>query len=119
MLRDEHMQQNRAHRDNPEPGDYWNEMFSPVALVLKVDGQLVTMLKHTKPTDPGHWTWDTDKVTVMTKRQFGKWISYDTIPDKTWCYVFPKHKHFEHFLNEAREAMDAAHPHCQMCGHEL
>jgi hypothetical protein len=77
------------HADNPCIGDYWHEMFNPVARVLMVDDQHVLIQdlagcagKTIEITDP--------KPKVMTRRRFAKWLRYDSIPDKTWADVSPR-----------------------------
>lgn len=80
---------NLQHADNPEVGDYWSEMFLPVARVLQVEQTWVLVQKLTgqegKAADAANPTPE-----VMTREAFAKWIRYETIPDKTWADVRPR-----------------------------
>ena len=78
------------HAENPEPGDYWHEMFNPVAVVLEVKGDELTICKTTRRHGEG-WTWDLEFCYTTTKQKFKDWISYDNI-EGYWCDV-SDHKH--------------------------
>lgn len=94
---------NRVHCEKPEPGDYWHEMFSPVALVLAVSAYHVAFLKHTN-NDKDGWTWDTSKVDAMTPAEFAKFLKYGgsgPLSQKTCGDVVPNWKHWKEFANEA------------------
>lgn len=72
----------RSHETNmkclasPVPGDYWHEMFLPVAKVLEVDSQYVLLDKFR------------GRPVRMTRASFSKWLRYSTIPEKTWADVY-------------------------------
>ena len=61
----------------PRAGDYWSEMLCPICIVLEVNGESVTLCK-TKIFHAEGWEWDLDAITVTTRQQFKKWLSYDT-----------------------------------------
>lgn len=84
---------NVLHRDHPEEGDYWNEMFMPVCTILKVMEDGVLLCRKTKTLDKKYRTWDLEKSEYMSKAAFAKWVTYQTIPNKTWCDVTPKRKY--------------------------
>ena len=64
-------------------------MFNPVAVILGVSGDYLTICKTTYQHGDG-WTWDLDKLESMSKQEFKDWISYNTIDH--WCDV-SEHKH--------------------------
>jgi hypothetical protein len=62
----------RDHRKtHPEKGDYWwCEHFNPVLVVLdKIPGHIIVCRK-TKDADDNHWTWDLDKIELLTQQAF-------------------------------------------------
>jgi hypothetical protein len=70
-------------------GDYWHEMFTAIARILKVDADYVT-LQHL-PLYIGKEITDTNpKPDLMSRSEFAKWIRYVSIPDKTWADVVPE-----------------------------
>lgn len=92
---------NLRHADSPQPGDYWHEMFSPTCLVIAVSNFSVSLLKSVVEVDKDHWTFDVSKVTTMGRREFRKWLCYETIPNKTVGDVIPKRKRWEDFRDAA------------------
>ena len=82
---------NLAHADHPLPGDYWHEMFCPIARVIMVDDERVLVQKVAGYA--GHEVSDTDpKPTIMSRRRFAKWLRYSTLADKTWADVSPRRR---------------------------
>jgi hypothetical protein len=80
---------NIKHADNPCVGDYWHEMFTAIARILKVDDDNVT-LQHL-PLYVGKEITDTDPIPkLMSRAEFAKWIRYSSMPDKTWADVVPE-----------------------------
>lgn len=80
--------QNIQYADNPTVGDYWDEMHSPIARVLMVNDKLVLVQKLAGLG--GHTIDDANPTPVMmTRKEFGRWLRYDSIPDKTWACVTP------------------------------
>lgn len=80
---------NKAHSDNPKVGDYWDEMFAPIARVLMVSDELVCIQKLSGCTE---MTTTEPKPHVMSRRAFKKWLRYDSasMADKTWADVSPE-----------------------------
>lgn len=85
---------NQAALDNPNPGDYWNEMFCPYFVVVDVKGDDITVLsclggptsfnrKHELnariSVDTGHWGFDYSKSMVVNRAWIEKTVRYDTI----------------------------------------
>lgn len=65
--------------DNPLPGDYWNEMFCPYFVVLKVNADGTFIICEDRETKPGdNWTWDLKKAKQVTKKYFDR-VRYDSI----------------------------------------
>jgi len=80
---------NKMHVLHPKPGDYWHEMYCPVARVLDAtDGWVIVQKvggmggKEISDTDP--------KPCAMKLSAFKRWLSYNTIKDQTWAHVIPK-----------------------------
>ncbi len=73
---------NARHLENPEPGDYWNEMMAPTLLVLsrRPDG-LVTVITETVEKGNG-WMWDFDKACAITIDQ----LRHET----RYAYCYPR-----------------------------
>lgn len=84
---------NDKHLDDPQPGDYWHEMFCGICVILKRIRNQVVLCRTKKSIDKDHWTWDLDRLEIMTLDDFKAWLSYNSIPG-CWCDVCPKyHKH--------------------------
>lgn len=76
--------------DNPEPGDYWHEMFCPYFMVVKVDGDDITILSCMDRNDPLHyakvdnkdgtWSFDYAKHMVVDKDWIQDKVTYKSIP---------------------------------------
>lgn len=86
------------HLKHPEPGDYWNEHFCPVCLVVDVGKYSITFLKHKIELRDG-WMFDTTKLTTLSRKEWEKWLSYGSIPG-TWADCFGKLKGWEEVLKE-------------------
>lgn len=81
---------NEKHVADPQPGDYWHEMFCPyVAILARVGNHLIVYRKR-KDVPPNHWTWDTDEPSMMTLAELRKLVTYDTI-DGFVADVVPGH----------------------------
>ena len=85
---------NQAALDNPQPGDYWHEMFCPYFLVVRVQGSKITVLSALGgpkssnrqdeicarvEVDSGHWTWDLDRYMVVDRAWMEKLVKYGSI----------------------------------------
>lgn len=57
--------------DDPQPGDWWNEMLVNYHLVVAVQGQYVFALKETEPADERTYRY-TGKVEIWDREQFKK-----------------------------------------------
>lgn len=91
MTYEERKRRDREHLFDPKVGDYWNEMFTPICVVLGRVGDSVLVCKTPKDVDGEHWTWDLARVETMTLAAFGAWLSYkgEAMRGKTWCSVEP------------------------------
>jgi hypothetical protein len=69
---------NIEHIRFPCAGDYWHEMFKPVARVAAVEPRHVVVEKFNPPG-----------IVRMSRQAFRKWLSYDSI-EGTWADVVPK-----------------------------
>lgn len=92
--------QSIKHAKNPQPGDYWHEMFTPILLVLKVTRKQVIFLEKVKAVGKDRWTWDVEKVSVLPRKEFKKKLYYSTMP-KTWCDVVPNWRDADAFIEAA------------------
>lgn len=77
---------------NPQPGDYWEEMFFPVVVITEAE-EMVTICEKTKSTDDHTWTWDLSQLIILTKAEFVSKLTYgsSTLKDKTWADAHPRH----------------------------
>jgi hypothetical protein len=93
--------QNKQHVADPQPGDYWHEMFTPVCLVLDASKFHVALLCDAKHVSGG-WNWDTSKVTVLSRAAFVAKLMYEQQVDQgTWCDVVPEWAHWRVIADEA------------------
>lgn len=82
---------NEAHANNPHVGDYWSDMGAPLAVVLEVNGDQITLCRKTVAASRASWSWDFENgVLTMTRAEFYDWLEYDTIPGKFWGWVYPE-----------------------------
>ena len=79
--------------DNPQPGDYWNEMFCPYFIVVDVKGRDITVLscmggpdsynrKHEINAKIDHgdsWSFDYSRSMVVDREWIEKAVKYDNI----------------------------------------
>ena len=70
---------NEIAAKDPQPGDYWSEMFCPVCLVVGRKENKVFIYENYKPIDKGYWSWDTEKVSEYDIKDFQSKISHETI----------------------------------------
>lgn len=81
---------NVKHSADPQPGDYWHEMFCPIAVVVARIGKLnVLVCKKTKAADHNSWTWDLDSLDVMKIQDFETWLRYSN-HDGFWADCAPE-----------------------------
>lgn len=81
---------NQEALDNPQPGDYWNEMLCPYFLVVQVKGNDITVLsclgghKNYRPDEKnaridngdGTWSFDPDKYMVVDREWIRNTVKY-------------------------------------------
>lgn len=80
--------------DNPQPGDYWHERFSPYFMVVQVNGDDITVLscmggpksysrKHELnakiENDDGTWSFDYSKSMIVNREWMAKAVKYGII----------------------------------------
>ena len=87
--------QNDDRANNPHIGDYWQEMFMPVLVVLgRPSKDSVMICKETKvhPTDKKCKTWNLEKSEVMSIADFSRYLHYDSdsMKHKCWCDCEPE-----------------------------
>jgi hypothetical protein len=85
---------NEKHVSNPEPGDYWHEMFCPYLVVLARVGDRVIIYRTRKDVDHRHWTWDTTKPEMMSLADLRKKVTYGNIPGFVADVAPRSHKQF-------------------------
>lgn len=86
------VEMSRQHLLNPEVGDFWQEMFAPVCVVLEVNPSCITICRKVTHQDKDHWTWDLDKTEHMMLADWRKWLRYPTDDSKTWAHTGWKHE---------------------------
>jgi hypothetical protein len=83
--------QNQLNQDalaNPQPGDYWHEMFCPYFLVVHVAGDDITVLsciggsniKASVDHGDGTWSFDYSKSQVVNRDWISDLVLYKSIP---------------------------------------
>ncbi len=79
--------------DNPRPGDYWHEMFSPYFIVVDVKGKDITVLScmggpdsynrkdelNAKIDSKDGWSFDYSKTMVVDREWISKAVKYGNI----------------------------------------
>lgn len=79
---------NDHHAKNPKPGDYWEEHFVAVCVVLAVDKFNVTYCQKKKEVSASEWTWDLTEYIVDTREKFVFMLQYGS-NEKYWADVHP------------------------------
>ena len=92
-MREEQKILNQEALDDPQPGDYWNEMFCPYFVVVAVNGPDITVLSclggpdsYTRKHEPnakidhnnGSWSFDYNKSMVVDREWMRKTVKYST-----------------------------------------
>ena len=93
--KDEQNQLNQDALANPQPGDFWHEMFSPYFLVVHVAGDAITVLSCLGGPDSynrkseinakvdnkdGTWSFDYSKSQVVDRTWLSELVLYKSIP---------------------------------------
>src|SRR6266704_745027 len=86
--REAQKQLDKIHLLHPMCGDYWHDMYAPVARILDV-GQDWIVLQKVSGLGGKEITETDPKPCVMKKSAFKKWLSYNSIPG-TWASVIPE-----------------------------
>jgi hypothetical protein len=96
---EEMKQKSNLHAREPKVGDYWHDMFAPIYCVVDVSQFHVTLLTKTVPVGDDRWTWNTDHVEIMTRKDFNDKVRYrglrntatkGPLDDQCWCDVMPE-----------------------------
>jgi hypothetical protein len=75
---------------NPQVGDFWHDMFAPIAVVVaRPNDETVLVCRKTMPVDADHWEWDLTKCECLMVDEFKTYLSYGSIPGY-WADVVPK-----------------------------
>lgn len=80
---------NEKHATDPQPGDYWEDHFIEVCVVLAVVRKLVIYYDKKKQVGDNSWTCGLEKTETRTIDKFNDWLSYKSIPGY-WATVHPK-----------------------------
>lgn len=83
---------NKKHIEDPQPGDFWHEMFSPYHVVLAVADNHVIICEKTKPTDAHHYTFDLSETKTISHQEHRDLVTYQSMRDKFVADVVPNSK---------------------------
>src|SRR5690349_9556396 len=77
---------------DPQPGDFWHEMYSPYCVVIDVDKKrgVVWICQKKKDVDADHWTWDLDTVEKVSMGMFKGIVKYANVAPGAHLWV-PAH----------------------------
>ncbi len=93
-IKNDRWEHNQEALDNPQPGDYWHEMFCPYFIVVKVDGEKITVLSCLGGPNSfsrkgelnarvdnidGTWSFDYSRHMVVDKAWIAKAVKYGSI----------------------------------------
>lgn len=91
---------------NPLPGDYWQEMFNPYFLVLRVKGDDIVIVDKRKDVGKDYWAWDLDKCKVVDRAYISRKVRYSTIDGFCADVMRDSHKPFIELYNEMNSYND-------------
>lgn len=83
-------ERNAARIANPQPGDYWHEMFCPYFVVVAVDGDCILICDKKVDVDAEHWTFDLTACRYATLAELRRRVTYETMPDSFVADCAPK-----------------------------
>lgn len=63
---------------NPQPGDYWHEMFSAACIVIARSGPWVCVADDPEPAGDNHYRFS--RLRWQTVASFERWLRYNSIP---------------------------------------
>lgn len=89
---EERQELNKKHIEDPQPGDFWHEMFSPYHVVLAVADNHVIICDKTKPTDWHHYTFDLSETKTISHQEHRDLVTYKSMRDKFVADVVPNSK---------------------------
>lgn len=103
-INDQMTRRDQEHRLNPQAGDYWHEMWSPVMVVVAVEEERVAICDKLDRDKDG-WLWKFDAARWISRREFEKLPLYSKgqaghhMGDKCWCDVSQRRHTYllEHF----------------------
>ena len=89
---EEQLERDRQHLADPQVGDYWHEMLTPICVVVGRKPDAVVICENIRETDYENWTWDIEEVGTVRLAAFRRWLSHKApaLQDRTWCHVEPR-----------------------------
>lgn len=97
---------NQEALNNPQPGDYWQEMFNPYFLVLRVIGDNIVIVDKRKDVGKDYWVWDLDECKVVDRAYISRKVKYGSIDGFCADVMRDKHKPFIEAYNEMNPYTD-------------
>lgn len=91
MTRDEQQALNDQHASHPEVGDYWEDHFVGVLIVVAVTHGVVVFFDERIDVGTTHWQFNEQEPKSLTIEQFDKKLRYNSpgLDGKTWADVHP------------------------------
>ena len=83
---------NQKHIENPQPGDFWHEMFAPYHVVLAVTDSHVIICDKKVSVDSHHYTFDMSETKTISHLEHRDLVTYKTMRDKFVADVVPNSK---------------------------
>ena len=83
---------------NPQPGDYWEEMLIGICVVLEVTRDYVIICSKKFETET-FWVFDFNHLKKLSRKDFIKFLSYETI-EGTWANVWINHTYRKDWLED-------------------
>ena len=80
----EYDKHDKEHAKNPKVGDYWHDMFSPVAVVVEVSKHSLVICRTTKQMEDETWTWNLEKLEPVLRKDFEHLFQYGRIDNKSF-----------------------------------
>jgi hypothetical protein len=81
---------NKERIANPQPGDYWHEMFCPYFVVVAAEGDQILICDKRVDVGRDRWTWDISQCRYATKAELRERVTYSTMPDGFCADCSPK-----------------------------
>jgi hypothetical protein len=84
------LESNDDSAKNPQAGDFWHEMFTPIVVVVaRPNDETVLICRKTTLVGVNHWEWDLTKCECLRVDEFKNYLSYESTPGY-WANVVPK-----------------------------